>query len=223
MVNTSESESFESSVDTQEDTPVFDGSYGLITVSGPPGSGATTVARELSETINYEYVNAGNLFREVASDRGLSLNELLEQAENDDTLDRSLDARLQRIIEQHDFTESGLVLEARLAGWVAGDNADFKVWLDAPTDVRVERTKYRMHEDVALQERETNEATRYEKYYGIDIEDTKFYDLHINTARWRPEAVLKVVETALDEYIETHDEGVFEKEFDPVSDTHTTR
>lgn len=198
--------------------PMFESDiYGLITVSGPPGSGATTVAEEIADRLGYNYINGGQMFRDLADERGVSLNELLEQAETNDTLDRSLDTRIQRIINQHNFETTGLVIESRLAGWVAGTDADLKIWLDAPTDIRIERTKYRSNEDIELRERERNEAKRYEEYYGIDLTTTRFYDLHLNTARWSPEATIAIIEQSLHTYDRNRDEGAFENVFDPES------
>lgn len=205
------------STDSSSSTVFETGSHALVTISGPPGCGATTVATQLAEELDYNYVNGGQMFRNLAEERDVSLNELLEQAERDDTIDRSLDTRIQRIIDQHNFTDSGLIIESRLAGWVAGDDADIKLWLDAPADVRIERTKYRSQEDIALREREQNDADRYESYYGIDLADTRFYDLHINTARWSPKATISLVLQGLRGYSVESDEGAFENDFDPGS------
>lgn len=197
-----------------------DDKHGLITISGPPGCGATTLASELADTLDYTYINGGQMFRDLAEDRNMSLQKLLERADSDDTLDRSLDARVQRIIDQHDFEADGLIIESRLAGWVAGSDADMKIWLDAPTDVRIERTKYRSNGEFTLREREASEAERYEDYYDIDLSDTQFYDLHINTARWCPESTIALVKYALDCYTERNDEGSFTKSFDPDPPTN---
>lgn len=215
MSNNTESFTSEVPGTPKPNSALLNDGHALITISGPPGCGATTVARELADALNYDYVNGGQMFRDLADERGLTLNELLEQAGSDDTLDRSLDARIQRIIDQHSFTTTGLVIESRLAGWVAGDDADFKLWLDAPRDIRIERTKYRSDEDLELRERESNEIARYEQYYGIDLRNTRFYDLHINTARWAPEPIVDMVMTSLENYVPQYDEGTFEQSFNP--------
>lgn len=191
--------------------------YGLVTVSGPPGCGATTVAEHLSEALGYTFVNGGAMFRELAEERGLSLNQLIADAESEDTLDRSLDARLQRIIDQHDFTTTGLVIESRLAGWLAGEKATFRLWLDAPIEARKERVTSREEDPAEMQVREVSEEHRYSSYYDIDLDDRSLYDLQINTARWSPDAVMEVIMTALTKYSPTADEGAFGGEINPES------
>ncbi|MDE7523298.1 (d)CMP kinase, partial [Ligilactobacillus salivarius] len=108
--------------------------------------------------------------------------------------------------------EDDLVLESRLAGWLAGDQADFRFWLDAPPRVRGQRIAEREGKDPerATEEtkaREASEAKRYQEYYGIDIRDLTIYDLSVNTARWEPDAVLDMFVTAVERYEAAGDEG----------------
>ncbi|WP_251328420.1 (d)CMP kinase [Haloplanus pelagicus] len=206
----------------------------FITVSGPPGCGATTLTEGLAETLDCGYVIGGDIFRDLAADRGLSLQQLIAKAEEDDEIDRALDRRLRRIAEQWGAANKPFVLESRLAGWLAGNRADLRIWLDAPEEVRIERLSdyevsyeierpdERATEDVRLEElddedaigpllrvREVSEAGRYQSYYGIDVEDQSFYDISINTARWDADTVLDIVLSAVEGYDPATDEGAF--------------
>ena len=42
----------------------------LLTISGPIGSGKSTVAAALAEELSYEHVSGGDIFRELAAERG---------------------------------------------------------------------------------------------------------------------------------------------------------
>lgn len=180
----------------------------LITVSGPAGSGKSTLAENLADALGYDHVSGGDIFRALADERGVSLVELNQQAETDDQIDRDLDRRLRTTARKED----DLVLESRLAGWMAGDYADLKLWLDAPIDVRATRIADREEKPVTDAKDETearadSEARRYEEYYGIDIEDRSIYDLSINTARWDETGVLDLIIGAVEAYDPTGDEG----------------
>ncbi|RQG97050.1 (d)CMP kinase [Natrarchaeobius chitinivorans] len=180
----------------------------LLTVSGPPGSGKSTTAQLLAEAFDLDHVSGGDIFRELANERGYTPLEFNKLAEENDQIDRDLDRRLREIA----LEEDDLVLESRLAGWLAGDEADFRFWLDAPVRVRGERIAEREGKDPerAAEEtkaREASEAQRYEEYYDIDIRDLTIYDLSVNTARWDPAAVLDMLVTAVDEYEPAGDEG----------------
>jgi cytidylate kinase len=180
----------------------------LITISGPPGGGKTTVATAIADAFDLDHVSGGDIFRSLAEEREYSLVEFNALAEEDDSIDRDLDCRLRETARNREE----LVLESRLSGWMAGDHADLRVWLDAPLDVRAERIARREGDDQEAARRETkaredSEKRRYREYYGIKFEDRSIYDLAVNTARWSEDAVVDVVSTAISAYGPGHDEG----------------
>lgn len=180
----------------------------LLTVSGPPGGGKTTTARALADRFGLDHVSGGDIFRMVAKERGLTVVELNEAAEDDPSIDLDLDRRLQSIATERD----DVVLESRLAGWLAGNQADFRFWLDAPVEVRSERIADREDADPTTvasetRTREASEAKRYREYYGIDIDDTSIYDLAITTSRWDQGTVVDLIADAIEAYEPMHDEG----------------
>jgi len=180
----------------------------LITISGPAGSGKSTVASALATRLGYDHISGGDIFRTLADERGLTPLELNKLAETDDEIDRDLDRRLRDIAKSRD----GIVLESRLAGWMAGDYADFRIWLSAPLSIRAERIADREEKSVDLARAETearadSESLRYNEYYGIDIDDLSIYDLVLNTARHSPGGVLDIVVAAVESYDPVHDEG----------------
>ncbi|KAB7513026.1 AAA family ATPase [Halosegnis rubeus] len=188
----------------------------FITVSGTPGSGVTTLCRGLADALGCGYVSGGELFREIAEERGLSLSQLTARAGESEELDRALDRRLRTIAETWGTANKGFILESRLAGWLAGNRADLRIWLDAPEEVRLERTEDRDEMAAEMQVREAVDAARYESYYDIDIEDRSIYDLALNSARWGESALLSLVLNAVREYDPVSDEGEFVvPEFEP--------
>lgn len=180
----------------------------LVTVSGLAGSGKSTTAAGLAEAFDFEHVSGGDIFRELAAERGYTPVEFNELAEEDDSIDRDLDRRLYTIARERD----DLVLESRLAGWLAGEFADFRIWLNAPPDVRAARVADREDKPVAqareeTRRREESEAKRYAEYYDIPIEDLSIYDVALNTARWSPDDTVGVLQAAIESYDPNADEG----------------
>ena len=180
----------------------------LVTISGPAGSGKSTAAAALAEALDYDHVSGGDIFRDLAVERGITPLELNKLAEDDDEIDRDLDRRLRGIAE----TRDEVVLESRLAGWMAGEHADFRIWLDAPLSVRARRIADREDKPVEVareetRERRDSEARRYREYYGIDVDELGIYDLSVNTARLSPGAVLDVILTTVEGYEPSGDEG----------------
>jgi cytidylate kinase len=180
----------------------------LITISGPAGSGKSTAAAGLAEALGYEHVSGGDIFRALADERGMTPLELNRAAEEDDAIDRDLDRRLRETASERD----DLVLESRLAGWMAGEHADFKMWLNAPLEVRAQRIAEREDKAVERAREETraraeSEASRYREYYGIDIEDLSIYDLVLNTSRLDPDGVVGALRAVVEAYTPEGDEG----------------
>jgi cytidylate kinase len=189
--------------DRQVDSNLF------VTVSGPPGCGATTLTEGLSEALDCGYVIGGDIFRDLAEERDISLQQLIAKAEEDDSIDRALDERLRRIAEEWGAANKAFVLESRLAGWLAGNRADLRIWLDAPEEVRIDRLRDQEEVGAVMRVREVSEAGRYKSYYGIDVEDQSFYDVSLNTGRWDAETVLDIVLSAIEGYDAATDEGAF--------------
>ncbi|MFB6092843.1 MAG: (d)CMP kinase [Haloquadratum sp.] len=182
----------------------------LLTVSGPPGAGKSTTVSALAEAFDLDHVSGGDIFRDLAAEHGMSAVEFNRLAEEDDQIDRDLDRRLRTVALERD----DVLLESRLAGWLAGDAADLRLWLDAPIEVRAARIAEREGKSAttALEEtraREESEALRYQEYYNVDIRDLSIYDVVLNTARWSPEDVPDILTAAVEAYDPGADEGKY--------------
>ena len=174
----------------------------LITISGVPGSGKTTVARLLSKQLGIPHIYAGDIYRQQANARGLSLAQLNALAEKDHSIDRELDNRLAEYAH-----EGEVVLEGRLAGFIAlKENVDaLKVWLTASDRVRAERVAEREGVDSAaiLEENSTrhdSDAKRYKLIYGYDLDDTSIYDLELATDDQTPETIARQILAAAENH-----------------------
>lgn len=163
----------------------------IITISGPTGSGKTTVARGLAERFHMRHISAGEVFRRMAEERGLSLLEFSKLAEGDAALDREVDER-QRAMAR----EGNAIVDGRLSGWLL--EADLKIWLKAPLEVRAARVAKREGKayDVALREtreREESELGRYKRIYKIDLRDLSPYHVVLETSLWSAEKIVEIV------------------------------
>lgn len=171
----------------------------LITLAGLPGSGTSTVGREVASRLGLDHLDGGTVFRSLAAERGLSLSDFARVAEGDDRIDRMLDDRLTERAREGD-----VLLESRLSAWLvtrAGLPA-LRVLLECDEHERARRVAGRDgHEaDAALavnRAREASERARYLAYYGIDVSDTTVYDLVLDSTTTPPaDLVAAVVEAA---------------------------
>lgn len=167
----------------------------LITISGLPGVGTTTVGRTLAARLELPYRSSGDLFREQAVLAGMNLGEYGALAEKDPTIDRELDRLTLEVAR-----DGELVLEGRLTGWLTSLNTipAFRVWLSAPLEVRLARIADREGNiEPGLSERvtrrELSERDRYLRYYEIDLLDTSPYDLDLDTSNNTPGELIEII------------------------------
>jgi cytidylate kinase len=121
-------------------------------------------------------------FRNLAAERGVSLEEALNLAATDEWWDREVDRRQVALARE---AEPGCVLGSRLAIWMLPD-ADLKVYLRAGAETRARRIQEREGgelERVAAftAGRDRQDHERYLHLYGIDNNDYTAADLVIDS------------------------------------------
>ncbi len=168
----------------------------LITVSGPAGSGKTTVARGLSRQLGFVHISVGDVFRELAKEHAMTLEQFSKYAEDHPEVDELIDGKQVELAHDH----GDVIVDGRLSGWIL--NGDVSVWLNAALEVRAQRIAQRegipyksaLNETVA---RDKSEAKRYHAFYDIDIHNLNIYSLVIDTTRWDQFGVIAIIIEAL--------------------------
>ena len=174
----------------------------IITISGFPGSGKSTVAKILAERLGFRRYYAGQVRREAAKKRGLTLDEFNRLGEKDISTDKLVDDVLSELGKKED----NIVVEGRTAFHFIPKSV--KIFLD----VRLEEGARRIFEEKRrsnkrnekptasveeelkiLKERMRSDTKRYKKYYGIDCFDKKNYDLVIDTSGIPAENVVEKI------------------------------
>ncbi len=170
----------------------------VVAIGGPPGSGKTTVAELLAKRKGFKLVSAGRLFRQMARERGMSLEEFGTLAAEDHSIDKTLDTTVMEEVKERVSRGEDVVVEGRLQAHLLSRESvgAVKVWLEAPLRVRVKRVSGReaKSEGVALrevQEREALESARYHEIYGINLGDMSVYDVVLDTSDKTPSEVVE--------------------------------
>jgi len=153
----------------------------VVTIAGPHGTGKSTYAKIIAKQFKLRYVSAGQFFRDLAKQKGVSLEELSRQAANSQEIDRLIDER-----SAAEAAKGNVVVEGQLAAWMAKDQAQVRIYLKAPEEVRIGRIANRDHLDYEVARRQTLEREeiqrdRYKRYYGIDIDDLSLYNIVVET------------------------------------------
>jgi cytidylate kinase len=166
-----------------------------ITITGDLYSGKSTVAKVISETLEYTYFSVGELQRSLAVEKGMSITEYNKYM-LDNNLDHEVDNKTMEIGKEKD----DFIFDARLAWNFIPDS--FKIYLKVNSSVAVERAmkdergkseKYASREEASenIIERRRLEVTRFKDIYNVDINQESNYDLVIDTSQMTTEEVIK--------------------------------
>lgn len=175
-----------------------------IAISGLSGVGSSSTAKLVSQKLTLPMTNF--TFRALAVEKGVPFETLQKQAEFDPEIDFELDRRLIGFINSH----SDCLAATDVACWLddpgvytrlgmdSGAVIDYKIWLEAPIEVRAQRMHER--EGGELQnvidynhKRDLENQVRYKKLYGIDIFDQSSCDWILETSNLTLEQVVDLV------------------------------
>lgn len=168
----------------------------LLTIGGPPGSGTSTLANMLKDKLNLHYEYAGAVFRKMAKEKKMSLEEFGEYATAHPEIDRELDDKMITIAK----TPGNHLLEGRMVGALVSRKniPSVKIWVDASLDIRAKRLMVRDHfaYDEAIQKmtrRDECDKKRYLDLYSIDPATDNCYDLKLMSDNLLPEQLAEII------------------------------
>jgi len=173
----------------------------IITISGPPGSGTSTVSRNVADSLDYSRFASGDFMRNLARERGVSLQKLTDKAEKNPEIDKKIDAKVQDLADADQ-----LVVDSRLGFHFIPES--FAVYLEVDFDTAAKRIfgdkdqrqeqaerKADSIEETKQQiiERLESERKRYKNLYNIDHTNHTHYDLIIRTDDKTVETITNII------------------------------
>lgn len=161
-----------------------------IAVSGKSGCGNTTVSGLLSKKLGIALINY--TFRQLAAEKGTTLEQIMKAAKNDDSYDKYVDKHQVELA-----LKEPCVLGSRLAIWMLKE-ADLKVYLFADAKTRALRVFNREGGDLQkiqdfTEMRDSQDTFRYKEFYGINNNDYDFADLIIDVNEKTPEEIVQII------------------------------
>lgn len=172
----------------------------IITISGTPGSGKSTVGKMLAKKLQYKYYSIGAMRRAMAVERGLTLQQLNVLGEKESFTDHEVDEWQKKLGQ----TKDNMVVEGRTSFYFIPHSV--KIFLTVDMLVAAKRTihdfahvrrfeaskHYATPQQLAhgFRHRIASDSRRYKKYYGLNIFLPKHYDLVIDTTKISPQDTL---------------------------------
>lgn len=179
-----------------------------ITVSGRIGSGATTLAKKLSEVLGWEMIEGGQIMRRVQQEVGADVSETDKRP---DHFDLEYEEMVKKILKM----ENHRIIQSHLAGFDAqAIDGVYKIMVvcededgNDKKDIRIDRlvNRDKVSIDEAKKEVAEREEKNLDKWRRLYAEEDKgwvywnkdYYDLIINTYSHNAEETLKLALIAL--------------------------
>lgn len=181
----------------------------IITISGTPGSGKSTAAEMLAKKLKAERIYVGGIRRELAREKGMTLQELNQYAATHPETDVDVDTKAAALARELEKKRKIVIVEGRTQFHFLPDSVKIfmkvnpeegakRIWKDLQNKAAQEKRnegnipsfevmKKRIYE------REEEDAQRYKKYYQIDHRDESQYDLIIDTTYLTPEKTVEKI------------------------------
>ncbi len=158
----------------------------IITISGKPGSGKTSVAKRVADKLGMRHLSTGDMRGQLAQEHGMTIDELNDVGRREFWTDRIIDERTKKVGKEED----NIVIDSWLA-WnfiphavkvfldVDPDEAARRVFRDQRPDESAKETQEEVK--LMLKKRWDETAERYLKYYSVDLNDLSNFDHVIDT------------------------------------------
>ncbi|MBU0613712.1 AAA family ATPase [Patescibacteria group bacterium] len=180
-----------------------------ITISGDIGSGKSTFAKHLEKELDISRISIGDLMREEAAKRGMTLIEFGKWQETDDSVDKMMDAKQTEVSKKY---KKG-IFEGRTA-WHFVYKPTVTVFLSVEPkegarrifeDTNKNRDHFTSIDDVAKKNaiRKESEIKRYNDFYGINTYDKKHFNVFIDTTPLSIDDVFKQTVIEIAKYLKS--------------------
>ncbi len=180
----------------------------IITISGTPGSGKSTVGKMLAEKLGWKHYSTGDMRRRAATSHGMTIEEWNAYGETNPETDTIVDNEVAELGR----AEDNFIIDGRLA-WHFIPHA-FKVFITVDEKEGAERifgdlksgkrSSQEQHKTIdeliqANRMRTLSDEKRYAKYYpGVIWNDLKTQDLILDSTNLSPEATVEQILAKVD-------------------------
>ncbi len=169
----------------------------IITISGTPGSGKSTIAKILERDLKAERIYVGQIMRENARKQNKTLQQYIDEAQKNPSIDKEIDNQVARLALQKDERSNIIIVEGRIQFHLL--HKSIKVFITVSPEIGANR----IYEDLknnktnternegnpqsidqvlkATIKRMQEDKERLLKLYEVDYLNPKNYDLVIDT------------------------------------------
>ncbi|MFZ2555342.1 MAG: AAA family ATPase [Minisyncoccia bacterium] len=170
-----------------------------VSIFGNPGTGKSTVGKLLASRLGFEFKSSGNMFRDMAAELRMTVEELDVRSQHDSQYDIKLD----QMVVEYGKTHDDFIIESRLAWHFIPDSIKLALVCEENEAARRVAEREGISQEKAKENNDLRLATyakRYPVYYpGLHyppIEED--FDLMIDVTSIRPDEIVAQIVVFLD-------------------------
>lgn len=147
----------------------------VVVISGPPGVGTSSIAREVAKRLNLRYLSPGKTYKSFLKEK--EAKSALDFWKTSFGKSKELHEKLDEN-QVKEARKGNIVICGKLSIHFLDEIADYKIWLEAPLRIRAKRTAERdkipfIKALKQISERENIERSKWKEIYGFDYFDQK--------------------------------------------------
>jgi len=184
-----------------------------ITITGMPGAGKSTIAKALAEKLDLKIYSMGQIRRDIAKKKGITIHEFNKLGETDPSTDNEVDDYQKEIGQKED----NIIMEGRTSFFLIPNS--IKIFIDVSPDEGAARILKDLHDEEKgkkrnegkigtleemkdmLAKRTDSDRRRYKKYYDVeDSFDKSQFDIVIDTTNLTSEEAIQETINKIEKY-----------------------
>ena len=123
----------------------------IVVFSGLHGTGKSTIAEPVPEQVGFQYYSTGKVFRELAREKGMTLEQFSKYTEGKPEIDQTLEKKIKKIA----VTKGNYIFDGQMPAYMLKDLSNFNILLCCDDNVPLRGNSYRDGRDFETQKRET--------------------------------------------------------------------
>ena len=144
----------------------------VIAISGPPGAGTSSIAKEIAKKLGLSYFSPGQVYKSY-SKKSKEAAKALDFWDTEKGKSIDIHHHIDDL-QKKEVKKGNIVVDGKLSIFQLKHTADYKIWIDVDLDVRAKRSSGRDNTDFnetkeILAKREKKERENWKKIYGFDF------------------------------------------------------
>lgn len=150
----------------------------VVVISGPPGSGSTTIAKKIAKKLRLKFFSVGLYYKKLSKEKNQS-KAAYELWHTKFGSSVKLHNYMDKVLQKEMARKGNIVIDAKLGVHFLKSFSKFRIWIDVPLKIRAERATKRDNAQLEqtlkqILDREEIQRREWLSMYGFDYLNQKY-------------------------------------------------